>query len=242
MISCDDARELINKAFDGMLETTERAELEAHAQTCQVCREELKRRELMEEVIGDALSSQTEAVQAKAEIMAQLSDRANSTIHHAGYAPGRWAWARTAIAAGIMLAAGLALGFVVGRDGRGHASETLKLREVPMRIGHLEGMVLVRHEGSDLWQPIESGAVVYRGDTFHSTPKAEFVLDLENNSTIEVSPNSMLALVSYGNKTEFSLEQGECTANLQSPHGPFFVRTPHGRVEALGTEFTVTVE
>ncbi len=58
------------------------------------------------------------------------------------------------------------------------------------------------------------------------------MLDLENNSTIEVSPNSMLALVSYGNKTEFSLEQGECTANLQSPHGPFFVRTPHGRVEA----------
>jgi ferric-dicitrate binding protein FerR (iron transport regulator) len=48
-------------------------------------------------------------------------------------------------------------------------------------------------------------------------------------------------LVSYGDNTEFSLEHGECTASLQSPHVPFFVRTPHGRVEALGTEFTVTV-
>jgi ferric-dicitrate binding protein FerR (iron transport regulator) len=73
-------------------------------------------------------------------------------------------------------------------------------------------------------------------------PKAEFVLDLGNNSTIEVNPNSMLALVACGDKTELSREQGECTANLQSPHGPFFVRAPHGRVEALGTEFTVTVE
>ncbi len=154
MISCGDARELINKALDGTLETTERAELDVHAQTCQVCREELRRLELMEEVIGDALSSPTEAVQAKADIMAQLSGRGNSTIRHAGYAHGRWAWTRTAIAAGIMLAAGLALGFVVGRDGRGHASETLKLYEVPMRIGHLKGMVLVRHEGSDSWQPL----------------------------------------------------------------------------------------
>jgi len=111
-----------------------------------------------------------------------------------------------------------------------------------MRIGHLEGTVLVRHEHSDVWEPLQSGAVVYLGDTFRSTPKSDFVLDLGNNSTIEVNPSSMLVLAEYGNETEFSLEQGECTASLQSPHGPFFIRTPHGRVEALGTEFTVTVE
>ena len=103
-------------------------------------------------------------------------------------------------------------------------------------------LVLVRHDGSDSWQPLQSGAVVYRGDMFHSVAKAEFVLDLGNNSTIKVNPNSMLVLVAYGGKTEFSLEHGECTASLQSPHGPFFIRTPQGRVEALGTEFTVTVE
>jgi ferric-dicitrate binding protein FerR (iron transport regulator) len=52
----------------------------------------------------------------------------------------------------------------------------------------------------------------------------------------------MLALTSYNGQTQFFLEHGECTANLEGPHGPFFISTPHGRVEALGTEFTVTVE
>ena len=42
--------------------------------------------------------------------------------------------------------------------------------------------------------------------------------------------------------TLFSLEQGELAAALNSPHPSFVVSTPNGRVEALGTEFTVSVE
>ncbi len=235
MISCDTAKTLIDKALDGTIGSAERAELEAHAQTCQRCHEAMNRLELMQEIIGDALSAQTEAAQAKARVMARLSDQAKQPIRRA--VRPRAYWARTAIAAGVMLVAGLALGMAIERRPQGPT-----LVEVPMRIGRLEGMVLVRHEGSDSWQPLQSGAVVYRGDTFHSAAKAELTLELENNSTIKVTPNSMLALVAYGDRTEFSLEQGECTANLRSPHGPFFIRTPHGRVEALGTEFTVTVE
>jgi ferric-dicitrate binding protein FerR (iron transport regulator) len=236
MISCDNARELIQKILDGTVETTERAELEAHVQTCQACRDALKRFELMEEVIADALVPDTEAVRARARIIAQLPERTGTSIRISSH------WTRTAVAAAVMLAAGLALGFVVGREGQSQTPEAVALREVPMRIGHLEGMVLVKHDNSDVWEPLQSGAVVYLGDMFHSTPKSEFVLDLGNNSTIAVNPNSMLVLAEYGNETEFSLKQGECTADLQSPHGPFFVRTPHGRMEALGTEFTVTVE
>jgi ferric-dicitrate binding protein FerR (iron transport regulator) len=68
------------------------------------------------------------------------------------------------------------------------------------------------------------------------------VLRLGEKSTIRLGQNSMLALTSYNGKTQFFLEHGECTASLESPHRPFFIRTPHGRVEALGTEFTVSVE
>ncbi|HUT46836.1 MAG TPA: FecR domain-containing protein [Sedimentisphaerales bacterium] len=50
-----------------------------------------------------------------------------------------------------------------------------------------------------------------------------------------------LVLKLYNDETQFFLEHGECTASLESPHGPFFISTPNGRVEALGTEFTVTV-
>ena len=52
----------------------------------------------------------------------------------------------------------------------------------------------------------------------------------------------MLVLKSYNGQTQFFLQHGECTAALESPHGRFFIETPHVRVEALGTEFTVTVE
>lgn len=235
MMSCDTAKKLIDKVLDGTIETAERSKLEAHADACRNCREELRRLDLVEEVIGDALSAQTEVAQARTRIMGELSDQVKSPIRRVvrPWAP----WARTAVAAGFMLVAGLALGIAIERRPQGPT-----LVEVPMRIGHLEGMVLVRHDGSDSWQPLQSGAAVHLGDTFHSAPKARFALDLGNNSTIKVSPNSILVLAEYGRETEFSLEQGECTADLQSPHGPFFVRTPHGRLEALGTEFTVTVE
>jgi len=235
MISCETAKTLIEKLLDGAIETGQRAQLEAHAETCPACREELNRFELMEEVIGESFSSQTEAAQAKARIMTCLSNEAIPPVGHT--VRPRSYWARTAVAAVLMLAAGLALGVAIERRPQGPT-----LVEVPMRIGHLEGMVLVRLDGSDSWQPLQSGQAVCLGDTFHSAPKARFVLELGNDSTIEVSPNSMLVLAEYDNETEFSLEQGQCIADLQSPHGPFFVRTPHGRVEALGTEFTVTVE
>jgi ferric-dicitrate binding protein FerR (iron transport regulator) len=102
--------------------------------------------------------------------------------------------------------------------------------------------VLVRHKGSDLWQVLETGSNVYLGDTFHSAAKSAFILELEDESTIEVNQNSMLVLKLYNGETQFFLEYGRCTAALESPHPPFFIYTPHGRVEALGTEFTITVE
>ena len=237
MISCDTARELIDKTLDGTIGMAERTELAAHAQTCQACREELNRLELMEEVIGDALAPQTSAEQARTQVLAKLVAQ---PCPQAGAV--RLTWARVAVAASVILGIGLLLGFVARQMRLGGPPPAPPLTQVPMRIGHLEGTVLVKHDNSDVWQPLQSGAVVYLGDTFHSAPKARFVLELPNNSTIAVNPNSMLVLAEYGHETEFSLEQGECTADLQSPHGPFFVRTPHGRMEALGTEFTVTVE
>ena len=110
-----------------------------------------------------------------------------------------------------------------------------------MKVARLEGTVLVKHQDSDLWYPLMPGSGIYLGDTFHSTAKSAFVLELEDKSTLELNQNSMLVLKLYNGETQFFLEHGECTASLESPHGPFFISTPHGRVEALGTEFTVTV-
>ena len=113
--------------------------------------------------------------------------------------------------------------------------------QVPISIGKTEGIVLVRHEGSDVWQILDADSNIYLGDTFHSTAKSACVLRLDAKSTLELNQNSMLVLKEYNGKKEFHLEQGELAADLGSPHGPFFISTPHGRVEALGTEFTVAV-
>ena len=237
MTRCIDSRHLIEKVLDGTISAPEREELKAHAETCEACRAELRQYHLLEEVVRDALASPTAAEQASKRIMTKLAAEPRP---QAGAV--RLTWTRVSAAAGVILGIGLALGFVAGQMHLGGPPPAPPLTQVPMHIGHLEGTVLVRHDNSDVWQSVQSGAVVYLGDTFHSMPKAEFILELPNNSTIAVNQNSMLALTSYNGETQFSLEQGECTASLESPHGPFFINTPHGQVEALGTEFTVTVE
>jgi ferric-dicitrate binding protein FerR (iron transport regulator) len=233
MTSCDTARKLIEKILEGAISQTELAKLKAHTETCPACREELRRRNLLEEVLKEALVPSTPAELARVQVLAKVASTPRPRTDAI-----QLSRMRTAVAASIILVVGLLLGFLGGRVPLSRSA----LVRVPMQVGDLEGMVLVRHDNSDVWQPLQSGAAVYRGDTFHSMAKAEFVLELENNSRIRVNPSSILALVSYGDETEFSLEQGECTASLQSPHGPFFIDTPNGRAEALGTEFTVTVE
>ena len=101
MISCQIAKDLIEKVLDGTIDETERAKLEAHAETCPSCQEELRRFEQVQEVIADAFSSQTEAGQAKAQVMAKLSAQPTPQARPMRYAPGQWAWARTAIAVPI---------------------------------------------------------------------------------------------------------------------------------------------
>jgi hypothetical protein len=242
MNDCLSFKDLLEEYVDGTIREDRLERLKAHAATCEACGREFRRVTLMQEMIADAFEPGMDAKEAATTVVTTLSACVNRRSRHV---PMARVWAtRTSIAAAaaILLVTGLIAGFTLGRAHPVLPTETAVLTEVPMQAADVEGTVLVRHDGSDSWQPLENGSVVYRGDTFHSAAKAGFVLDLGNHSTIKVNPNSMLALVAYGDKTEFSLEQGECTANLQSPHGPFFVRTPHGRVEALGTEFTVTVE
>lgn len=238
MTNCDMAKNLIEKVLERIISEAELAELRSHAETCEACREEFHRCSLVEEVVKDAFICQTAAEQARTQVLAKLTVQPRPQVSAV-----RLPWMRFAAAASVILGIGLLLGFVAGQMRLTEPPPKPPLVQVPMQVGDLEGTVLVKHESSDVWQPLQSGAPVYLGDMFHSTPRSGFVLELEDNkSTIEVNQNSMLALTSYNGETQFFLEQGECTASLQSPHDPFFIRTPHGRVEALGTEFTVTVE
>ncbi|MHC4537840.1 MAG: FecR family protein, partial [Planctomycetota bacterium] len=173
-----------------------------------------------------------------ASVMARLSAEPKPAVGHAQYNLGWLAGRRASIAAGILLAIGLTLGFAMGRASIDKPTGA----KVPMRVAELDGKVLVRHEGLNAWQDLKADSTIHLGDKFHSTTKSEFVLEMDDKSRIEVNQNSMLVLKLYNGETQFFLEHGRCTAALESPHPPFFISTPHGRVEALGTEFTVTVE
>jgi len=240
-MNCEKCKNLIERHIDGTISDKDFAELKAHTDTCQSCREEFSRCARLSETIQQAFSSQTAAEQARRSVIARLSEQADQWRQPTRPSAAWLAGKRAAIAASILLAAGLLLGFALGRAGIVKPAGAPRTPQVPIRLGRLEGTVLVKHEGCDVWQALRAGSGIYLGDRFHSTAKSGFVLELQNESTIEVNQNSMLVLRSYNGETQFFLEHGECTASLESPHGRFFISTPHGRVEALGTEFTVTV-
>jgi ferric-dicitrate binding protein FerR (iron transport regulator) len=241
MTTCEKYKNLIEKFIEGTISDEQFSELKMHTGACESCREEFKRCVLLQNVLRHSLSLQTTTGQASSTILSSLSSERNLRLqpvqHNSTFFSGRQA----AIAAGVFLAVGLLLGFALGRAGTGRPLTAPPSARVPINIGKLEGTVLVRHKDSDIWQTLQPGSNVYLGDTFHSAAKSSCVLKLNDKSTLELNQNSMLVLKMYNGKTQFFLEHGECTASLESPHGPFFISTPNGRMEALGTEFTVKV-
>jgi ferric-dicitrate binding protein FerR (iron transport regulator) len=237
MMNCEEYKNRIEKYLDGMITGDEWSELQKHMEACPSCRAEFDRCVFIEKAITQAFASSTSAEQAGTSLVARLP--AEPDRKPLARRPVLFAGKRAAIAAGFLLAAGLLLGFALGRGGE---SATVPLRaEVSIGVGNIEGTVLVRHEGSDVWQTLNAGSKVHLGDTFHSAAKSACILELNNKSTLGLNQNSILVLETYNGQTQFRLEHGELDAVLESPHPPFFIRTPHGRVEALGTEFTVTV-
>ena len=237
-MNCEKYKKLIEQYIEGSISDEQVAELKSHAETCEQCRDEFKQCRALGDAVREAFSSRISAEEGRASVMARLNSEPNIAVRRAHYNLGWLAGRRASIAAGILLAIGLTLGFYMGRA----STDKPTGAKVPMRVAELDGTVLVRHEGLDAWKVLEADSDIYLGDKFHSATKSGFVLEMKDKSTIEVNQNSMLVLKLYNGETQFFLEYGRCTAALESPQPQFLIGTPHGRVEALGTEFTVTVE
>ena len=235
-MSCEKYTELIEKYLNAEIGETELDELKDHIRQCASCGKKFENIGRLEEFVKSSFSSATAAKQASDSILSKLpaTQRGSATVVLFSK--------QMAVAASIFLAVGLLSGFVMGKFNADKPTEVPTAAKVPMKVARLEGTVLVKHRDSELWHPMQSDSDIYLGDTFHSAPKSALVLELENQSTLELNQNSMLVLKLYNGETQFYLEHGKLAAALESPHPPFFVSTPHGRVEALGTEFTVNVE
>lgn len=234
-MSCEKYKKLIKKHFDGIINGTELATLKSHTESCSVCKNEFEQSNQLQDVIAEGMSAQTTAKEAREAILSRLADKRFES------APKMLFSRRAALAASILIVAGLLLGFYLGRVTSTKRGEPLAAKTT-LRIANLEGVVLLRHQGVDLWEKLEPEASIYIGDTFHCSAKSAFNLEFQDKSTIKLNQNSMLVLKEYNGGTQLYLEHGELEASLESPHPRFVVGTPNGRVEALGTEFTVSVE
>ena len=234
-MNCEKYKKLIEKYLDGIIDDTELTALRSHTESCSVCRDEFQQCRQMQSVITEGMSVHKSTEQARETILSKLTEKRVES------APVVLFGKRIAIAASILIVAGLFLSFYLGRITTKQAEISLTA-QAPIHIVNLEGTVLVKHRGCDFWAAFGPESSIHIGDTFHSTAKSAFVLEFEDKSTIKLNPNSMLILKSYNGGTQFHLEHGELAAALNSPHPPFVVSTPNGRVEALGTEFTVSVE
>ncbi len=234
-MNCEKYTELIEKYLSSEITEAELEQLQEHIGECESCRKKYEQLSRLEKIVKKAFTSATTAEQASETILSKLPASRSGSARILSFNK------YSAIAASVLVGISFLCGFIVSRfdDKQISIPTTAK---VPMKVAKLEGTVLVKHENSELWQPLSIETDIYVGDTFHSSAKSVLVLEVGNQSTLELNQNSMLVLELYNGGTQFHLEYGKLAAALKSPHPPFFVSTPHGRVEALGTEFTVNVE
>jgi ferric-dicitrate binding protein FerR (iron transport regulator) len=189
--------------------------------------------EQTETILAESLGAESTPAEAARNVTLAI---ANDKRPHA--ASINWSW--VSVAAAVCLVAGFLAGALV-------VTSDLRLLRMGqsvvkgLRAQNLEGMVLVRHAGSDIWETFETGQKICVGDEFHTGAKAGMLLEMEEGM-VELKENSTLALKVFNGGRQLYLQHGRLRAQLETGHPRFFVHTPQGAVEALGTEFTVKVE
>jgi hypothetical protein len=237
-MTCNEYRILIARYLDGTIESAEADQLHAHTLVCEDCRRELGGVQQVESAVTHTLMPVTPASQARESIL--------SVISHDSMVPCRktsvFAWS-SAVAACVGLAAGLLIAVGIwGRTGTAPVAVQPAGPALAIRVVSLEGVVLAKHNGSAVWEEMTPAWPSHVGDVFQSLPKSAMVLGLADGSRVVLSANSRLLLEHYDGGARLKLDQGRMDLALNSPHPPFFVSTPNGRIEALGTEFAVAVE
>ena len=231
----DNLDRYLERAFTDQAEQA----LRAHLAQCPACAAAFERMDLLQEVIRDAVMPESDVQRAAARITERLAQERVKPPQDFVRHPLGLDRVRLYASAAALLLIGMGLGFA----GRSYWQRpaTASLSPVPIQVAQVKGKVLVKHQNTSAWQVLTSDSPAYLGDTFYTTATSDLVLSLDQTNQIKLAENSMLTLESYDPSTEFYLEHGQCTPVLNGPHGPFFIRTPNSRLEALGTEFTVRV-
>lgn len=239
-MTCKDYQELIEKHLDGFLQEAELDALQKHAEQCPACQEALRAVTGVQTVMREAFTPRTASARARDAILSRLAKTPSPARSASRRLAPLFARRRVAMAAGVLIV-GIIIGAGAVRLRLGPRMGMEVRAPVPIRLSQLEGTVLVKHRGTETWQEMTLSSPLYLGDLLQSLPNSKVTLKLPDGSTVALAPNSSLSLEVCDGGVELALQWGSIQAGLASPHPPFVVRTPQARVEALGTEFTVTV-
>jgi ferric-dicitrate binding protein FerR (iron transport regulator) len=239
-MTCREYHHFLKQYQDGTLQPADLDVLLAHQEKCPDCRQAFDRAALLEKLLSDALRPNRDAQSVRKAVLSRLPEKVSADYER--IMPSISPWRKLApLAACLLLTAGLAAGFVAGLKYQSASLEGNVTSALPLRIALLEGKVLVRHTGMAYWQEVTPQTTLRLGDHLQTTAPAKITFDFEDKSFLTLDSSSSLALTRWNGGMELDLNYGSVRASLQSPHPPFFVSTPQGRIEALGTEFTVTV-
>ena len=241
-MNCKDCRELMRAYLEGVIDARGVAVMKAHVAECAECGKEFESLRRVEEAVGEAFVAKSATEGGRERVLAGIAQGSAHALPEPSDRSAALVRRLMPLAACLLLAVGVLIGFGVSRLMPPGQTAPGTGRAVPIQVSSLEGTVLVKHAGSGVWQELAQSSQVFIGDVFHSTPKSAVTLSLSDASTVSLAPNGTVSLEEYDGRTKFNLGHGTLKAALNSPHPPFFVATPNGVVEALGTEFTVSVK
>lgn len=236
-MTCSDFQARISDLLAGTAAPADVDALRRHAEGCPTCRAAWDELDRTGALVREAFAADTSAVLARQRLLAQLP-----TEQHVPARRPRLPRfiLRGALAASILLAVGLG-GFAAGRM---HTAPPVAASAPPIdvRVATVDGTVLVKRAHQPHWQALSPGDTLCLGDLLQSAGKSAATLALWDNSSITIQAATTLSADAFDGKVEFALRSGTIQASLQSAHPPFFIRTPQGTLEALGTEFVVKVD
>jgi hypothetical protein len=231
-MTCEAYKTTFKTYTEGILAQQAQEDLQQHIKTCSACRAADREFSHMREILRDSLNQSDTCKQKISQAITNVEIQPQKSV------PSRMAlvpFLRYGAAAAIFLVIGLFIG------SRQSPDPISGQKPLAIAVSQLHGDVLVRHTWEDDWKKMTHGESIYKGDVFLSLHQASLILSLDKNNTVSLNENSSLNLLKHNGQTEFGIDYGTVKAKLMGPHEPFFISTPQGRFEALGTEFIVRV-
>lgn len=232
-MNCAQYQSIFDAYVDGSVTLQQKQLLQKHIQDCDACRRQYQEHLKMQTVLSECFTLSQPSEQALQSILTVVSSpefTADTSRRPA------FRWGGYALAAGIFLVIGLLLG-----SGRLTPPALPPDKPLAISISDLRGDILVKHPWDDDWKMLTDAEPIYKGDSFRSLHQSAVKLVLGPGKFVELNENSSLNLLEYNGKTEFGIAYGTVKSTLEGPHEPFYISTPQGRFEALGTEFIVRV-